>query len=141
MRVKQVVLVIVLAIVIAAVGVVIYTKGFGRFNKTANSGYQAVFLTNGQVYFGKLASGWGGKTVSLTDIYYLQVDEQSALQPKDKTTDSTQPKLTLIKLGAELHGPTDKMEINRDHVLFTEKLKSDSKVVTAIGDYIKSQNK
>ena len=38
----------------------------------ATSGYQAVFLANGQVYFGKL-SGMTASYSTLKDIYYLQV--------------------------------------------------------------------
>ncbi len=37
------------------------------------SEYQAVFLSNGQVYFGKLHNS--GYQYKLTDVYYLQVTE------------------------------------------------------------------
>jgi hypothetical protein len=53
--------------------------------------------------------------------------------------DQQQQELTLIKLGNELHGPTDKMTINRDHVLLTEALRNDSRVVQAINQYVKDQ--
>jgi len=99
------------------------------------SGYQAVFLTNGQVYFGKL-SGMSNQWATLTDIYYLQVQQQ--VQPKDETAASNeQPNLTLVKLGNELHAPVDEMKINRDQVLFWENLKTDGKVVEAIDKYKK----
>jgi len=71
--------------------------------------------------------------LKLTDIYYLQVQKQ--LQPKTETQEQEQPKVSLIKLGNELHGPQDEMKINRDHVLFYEQLKPDSKVVKAISEY------
>ena len=93
------------------------------------SGYQAVFLVNGQVYFGKVAnqnSTW----VKLTDIYYLQ--SRSALQNQDDL--GSQQDVTLVKLGQELHGPTDQMQILRDHILFIENLASNSKVLQAIKD-------
>jgi hypothetical protein len=100
------------------------------------SDYSAVFLTNGQVYFGKLYSS--SNSVDLRDIYYLQVNQQQNLQSGTKATDATtQPDISLVKLGNELHGPNDRMLINKDQVLFTESLKSDSKVVTAINDYKK----
>lgn len=98
--------------------------------------YQAVFLTNGQVYFGKVSDVNGGY-VKLNDIYYLQV--QQSVQPTDKNkTDQSQ--VSLAKLGSELHGPEDSMNINRDQVLFWENLKNDGKVVQAINSY-KQQNK
>jgi len=92
--------------------------------------YQAVFLSNNQVYFGKL-SNQSGKYPVLTDIYYLRVTQP--LQPSDPN-----PNINLVKLGDELHGPSDKMEINRDQILFVEDLKPDSQVVTAIKDYLEA---
>lgn len=92
----------------------------------AKNQYQALFLTNGQVYFGKL-SHVNDKYVELSDIYYLQV--QQAVQPAENDKD---PQVSLAKLGSELHGPEDKMSVNREQVLFWENLKDDSKVVEAI---------
>jgi len=43
----------------------------------------------------------------------------------------------LIKLGNEIHGPADSMIITKDHILFIEQLKDDSKVVRAIKEYQK----
>jgi hypothetical protein len=96
-------------------------------------GHQAVFLTNGQVYFGNLSSS--GKWLKLTDVYYLQVTQP--LQPagsNDQPAAATgsQPNIQLVKLGNELHGPQDVMYIERDKVLFWENMKDDSKVMDAI---------
>lgn len=89
--------------------------------------YQAVFLTNGQVYFGKLSHP-RTKYPELQDVYYLRRNPQ---QPeKGETID--QPQITLIKLGNEIHGPVDQMFVNRDHILFWENLKKDSEVVASI---------
>lgn len=105
---------------------------FWCLNGTINrSSYQAVFLTSGQVYFGKVANPWS-KYVRLTDVYYLQIKE--GVQSQDLASMGTGD-MTLIKLGKEMHGPTDKMEINREHILFIEDLKDDSKVVKAIKDF------
>lgn len=89
--------------------------------------YQAVFLNNNQVYFGKITT-INDKSIVLTDIYYLQV--QQGVQPEEKTQDNQQ--LSLAKLGGELHGPEDTMFINPQQVLFWENLKNDGKVVQAI---------
>jgi hypothetical protein len=51
------------------------------------------------------------------------------LQPGTETPTAN---INLVKLGAELHGPTDEMRINRDHILFIEDLKDDSQVVQGI---------
>jgi len=96
--------------------------------------YQAVFLTNNQVYFGKLSSVKSAYPV-LRDIYYLRVTQ--ALQPKDPN--APQQQINLVKLGGELHGPEDEMRINKTQILFVEDLKADSQVVTAINDFKKGQ--
>ena len=96
--------------------------------------YQAVFLSNNQVYFGKLYNA-NSSYPTLRDIYYLQVTQ--VLQPKDPKSPAQQ--INLVKLGGELHGPEDAMSINKAHILFFEDLKSDSQVVAAISDYKKSQ--
>lgn len=102
-----------------------------------NSGdWQAVFLSNGQVYFGQ-ASSMNSDTITVKNIYYLQVTQ--ALQPDGTPATEQQGELSLVKLGNELHGPKDEMKINRDHVLFIEDLKSDGKVVKAIEKYLEDQ--
>jgi hypothetical protein len=96
------------------------------------SGYEAVFLTNGQVYFGKLSHS-GSDYLTLDDIYYLQVGPQQGSGTAPTNASSTaQQQITLVKLGNELHGPVDEMHINRSQVLFYEDLKSDGQVVKAI---------
>ena len=99
--------------------------GYRRYNNRPH-GHQAVFLSNGQVYFG-IVQRKDGKEVQLTNIYYLQTDKAAT-----NTTDTNQQGINLIKLGNELHGPQDIMYINRDQVLFIEDLKDDSKVVKAM---------
>lgn len=88
--------------------------------------WQAVFLSNGQVYFGHLNPSFG-KYVKLSNIYYLQVTQQ--LQPPGQ---QPVPDIRLVKLGGELHGPEDTMYILRDQILFWEYLKADSRVVQGI---------
>jgi hypothetical protein len=126
------------AILISAVAVVVLgwfaAKAYGMLMADAavkSKQYQAVFLTNGQVYFGKLTRT-DSSYVKLTDIYYLQVQQQ--VQPKDQSQ-SQSPQVSLAKLGGELHGPEDIMYISRQQVLFWENLKDDGKVTTAIKSY------
>jgi hypothetical protein len=87
--------------------------------------YQAVFLDNGQVYFGKLDRK-SEDFYNLTDVYYLQTGTVGLDQASN---------LSLSKLGNEAHGPEDKMEINVEHILFIEDMKEDSKVVGAIKEH------
>lgn len=120
---------------------VVILVGVAMFmNETRLSGYekeyQAVFLTNGQVYFGKVMSQ-NKLQYLMEDIYYLQVTRplQQTEEGQAQATDNQNGELSLVKLGNELHGPTDKMYINRSQVLFAEDLKDDSNVVTAITNY------
>lgn len=101
--------------------------------------YQAVFFTNGQVYFGKLDT-LGGDYMKLTDVYYLQSqngDTTSTADAQQATTD--QSNVQLIKRGNEVHGPEDEMVIAKDQIQFFENLKKDSKVSQLIAQY-KSSN-
>ena len=106
-------------------------------SSSQSSGYQAVFLTNGQVYFGKMSEA-DSDYATLTDIYYLQVVQpplQGTPQNGQQQSSQAQPQISLVKLGNELHGPVDVMHISRSQILFYEDLKDDGKVVQAIKDY------
>ncbi len=111
-------------------------RNFGRLSDWADfSKYQAVFLSNGQVYFGKVTDA-NNQTLVLENIYYLRsADNLQTSQAKNSTSTPATDNFSLVKLGNELHGPEDKMSINLSQVLFVEDLKYDSKVVEAIRAY------
>lgn len=96
---------------------------FGGFPAVPAAQWQAVFLTNNQVYFGKLAD-YDSSYVTLTDVYYLRTASD--------LTQSGGSSLNLIKLGGELHGPEDVMYIPKANVLFWENMKQTSQVVQTI---------
>ena len=81
-----------------------------------------------RVYFGKLQRSREDFYL-LTDVFYLQ----SGVAVDQATS------LALTKLGSEAHGPEDQMQINKEHVLFIEDMKDDSKVVQAIQQYISTK--
>lgn len=87
--------------------------------------YQAVFLDNNQVYFGKLKSVnrdfW-----SLTDIYYLRAGTVQQIGEGGET------QVDLVKLGAELHAPKDEMIINKEHVIFYEDISENGEIMKLI---------
>lgn len=107
--------------------------------KGGKNNYQAVFLSNNMVYFGKL-SNVTGEYVVLSDIYYLQLQNQNGQNNQQNQNNQQQPQVSLTKLGNELHGPEDIMYINKKQIMFWENLKDDSKVTQAIQNY-QSQNK
>ena len=95
---------------------------------------QAVFLNGGQVYFGKI-TGLDDKSIRVSDIYYLRVNQQ--VQPDGSASTSNQA-VSLVKLGCELHGPQDSMVINQSQVIFWENLKDDGQVAKAVAEYKKA---
>jgi hypothetical protein len=96
--------------------------------------YQAVFLNNGQVYFGRIAS-LNTKYVDLVGVYYLTQNTTTAGGQQQASGD-----YTLVKLGCQqIHNPDDRMLINRDQVTFWENLNKDGKVAKSIEEF-KKQN-
>lgn len=90
---------------------------------------QAVFLNNGQVYFGHI-NDLNSQYLRLSNIYYLRVNQQ--VQPK-QPTDQSSGNFSLAKLGCdEIHKPSDEMIINRDQITFWENLQTDGEVAKAI---------
>lgn len=85
--------------------------------------FQSVFLKNEQVYFGKITA-INESQLTLENIYYMK--------------DNGGGDVSLIKLGNELHGPQDKMFIERKELSYWENLKEDSQVTKAILEYEKA---
>lgn len=114
-----------------------FLLGFSGNNQAGNVNkdkYQAVFLNNGQVYFGNIKA-FGAKSLDLRNIYYLQTSGTDATN----TQASGSGNVSLVKLGCELHAPYDQMIINSEQVIFWENLQDSSQVVKAISEY-KKQN-
>lgn len=89
---------------------------------TGSEKLSAVFLLDGQAYFGHLEDVPWSDTIGLTDVYYLD-------DARKMTTDLP---VGLLKRGSELHLPTDGMRIRRDKVLAIERVGLDSPVGQAI---------
>ena len=84
--------------------------------------YQAVLLSNGQVYFGRL-EGYGTESPVLREVYYVQ----SGLN------DQKQPTNILLKRGKEWHGP-DRMYLNPRQIVMVEPVGPTSRVFELIRD-------
>ena len=90
--------------------------------------YQAVLLSNSQVYYGRL-DGYGTDHPVLREVYYIQ----SNVNPQ--THEQTN---ILTRRGKEWHGP-DRMYLNPSQILLVEPVGADSKVADLIKD-LKAQN-
>lgn len=121
----------IIVIAIIAAGTVFYLNT--RSQTGMGGARQAVFLTNGQVYFGHVQNP-DKAIVRMKNIYYLKTQD---LLNDSQSTDEKK-KISLVKLGNELHGPTDEMLINRDQILFIESMRDDSKINDAINKFSSS---
>ena len=121
---------------VAAIALLLYFGGPKESNFIDNKKEQAVFLTNGQVYFGKVGDV-NKSYLTLSNIYYLNVNQQVQPNQKDAAGNSaSNNSISLVKLGCELHGPVDRMVINRDQITFWENLKDDGQVSKAIAQWV-----
>lgn len=128
LRIGAVALLFCLTILVAAV-VALLAIGSPNQGKYVNSKvYQAVFLTNGQVYFGHLKNV-NSSYLDLTNIYYLQSSNSNSSTASPSTANNN---VTLIKLGCELHAPYDQMIINASQVSFWENIQSNGQVAQGI---------
>jgi len=83
--------------------------------------YQAIFLDNGQVFFGKIEDT-GLQYLTLRDIFYVQ-----SVTDRDKK----ETRNVLLKRGHEWHGPSF-MRLNTRHVVLIEPVGPDSRVAQLI---------
>jgi hypothetical protein len=81
--------------------------------------YQAVFLQNGQTWFGHYRDRIG-PYAAIDSVYYVQT----------KSSESTDvpPTSQLIRRGSELHGPDKQVLIPKTAILFIEDLRNDSPI-------------
>lgn len=103
-------------------------------NKLARAKLQAVFLTNGQIYFGAL-SRHGIGYWRLDRAHYLQTskvpvvpsaDAQEGAVPREET------RTTLMKAGDDIHRPENTLFIPTDNILFWQNLRGDSPIAQTI---------
>jgi hypothetical protein len=137
LRAAWVLLLFAITALIVSIVFLLYFGGPKESNFVDKSKEQAVFLTNGQVYFGKIKEV-NRQFINLQGIYYLNVNQQ--VQPDQKSSNTQQQaqnSISLVKLGCELHGPVDQMVINRDQVTFWENLKTDGQVTKAVDQWVK----
>lgn len=83
----------------------------------------AVFLIDGQGYFGHLEDLPWSDTVVLRDVYYFE----------DARKMNTNLDVALVKRGGEVHQPADAMRVRRDKILAIERISPTSPVAVAIG--------
>lgn len=136
--IKQPVVALAVVAVLGVAGWFAWSSVQGAGTAIDSSKYQAVFFTNGQVYFGKLHE-YNNDYMKLSDIYYLQTQSGAQTDSKNpQKTASDQGNVQLVKLGDEIHGPEDEMVVSKAQMLFYENLKPKGKVAESIASYNKT---
>ena len=115
-------IVLILAVVVVLVGA---AYAFTTLRKPAivemTTPYQAVLLSNGSAYFGKL-EGLGTPNPVLKEVFYVQ----SAQDPQTKQVSNI-----LVKRGKEWHSP-DRMILNASMIVLVEPVNPGSRVAQLI---------
>ncbi len=117
--------VVIVIVTIAAFGIVKVMWATPGLN---SSKYQAVFLEDGKVFFGKLKNT-DGEYITLENAYYTRTSQTSNGQTNADQT-------ALVKVGSETYGPEENIQIARSKVLFWQNLRDDSQVTTAINSKV-----
>jgi hypothetical protein len=112
---------VVAGIVVIVAAVLFMRHTVSRSPVAFTTPYQAVLLTNGSAYFGKL-EGYGTPRPVLSEVYYIV----SQTNPETKQSSNV-----LVKRGKELHEP-DRMYLNPNQILCVEPVGTNSKVAQLI---------
>lgn len=131
-------------IVVALFVLALIDAQYGMFSalhsKAQSKGkWQAVFLTNGQVYFGHL-SPFGMKFLKLDNVYYIRtvevpmtvaptLDEEGNSVPQQAQYEKRNE---IVKITEDTHGPEDTLYLPKQQILFWQTLRHDSEVVRLI---------
>ncbi len=112
-----------LVMIVALMGVFVLQQYKASSIPEYSTQYQAVVLSNNQVYFGKLENVHSQYPV-LKDVFYI-------LSKVDSET--KQAGNVLVRRGKELHGP-EFMILNRQNILMIEPVKDDSQLSKMIAE-------
>lgn len=112
-----------LVVLLAALGGYLLGTVRSTLRLTFATPYQAVLLTNGQVFFGRLEQA-GSPFPVMTDVYYVQTQ----INPETRQASNV-----LLKRGTEWHAP-DRMTFNAAHVLLIEPVTEGSQVAKLIAE-------
>jgi hypothetical protein len=113
------ILLVVLALAAIGIGLVLFTRRSAHLTTP----YQAVLLSNGSAYFGRL-EGLGTPYPVLYEVFYVQ----SVQDPATKQVSNV-----LVKRGKEWHAP-DRMILNANMIVFVEPVNPNSRVAQLISE-------
>jgi hypothetical protein len=109
---------IVVALVVAAAAFA-YVRYWDFVMPSFGARYQAVFLANGQTYFGHYLDRLGP---------YVKVENAFYITQQPTADENQSPESRIIRRGSELHQPLPFVLIPKSAILFVEDLRADSQV-------------
>lgn len=93
--------------------IIVSALWWGIVSVSSMNSWKAVFIDNDQVYFGKGFVIPFSSHMTLRHVYYIQ--------------NNTEGQTTVVKpLTDDVHGPHNRLSINRDHILYIQELRKDS---------------
>lgn len=112
---------VVVLVVLVAVGVAIGARfaSSGSGSGEQESDYTAVYLTTGDLYFGKIS--WWPKP-HLKDVWILNRD----------TSAEAASQLSVVPFKGVVWGPSDDLYLNPKEIIWWTRLRSDSQIVKAV---------
>lgn len=128
---KQLLIGFLIGLAIAAIAAAAWLLLANRGQTVATDRYQAVFLDDGKVFFGRIQS-LQGEYLTLEDAYYTQQQQAESATPDGAATLQASGQVNIVKVGEEIYGPENSMAIRSDQVLFWQNLTDDNQIVKAI---------
>ena len=125
------VVIVVVVVLLAVGGWLLWSRSQNTDSAINQSEYQAVFLTNGQIYVGKL-SPYNSTYLKLTGAFIASSSQPSTVS-KDGSTDNGV--IQLKKVTDTILGPHDAIFIERSQVMLYENLQPNGKTTKSIEQY------
>lgn len=112
--------IIIVAVIALAVWAGILIAGMQPgVNPDAPSPYSAVYLSTGDIYFGKLS--WF-PSPHMTNVWFIQRN----------TDQSGQTQVSFVPMKSVFYGPMDEINFNAQDIVFSTRLKNSSQIVRAM---------
>lgn len=107
--------------------------------------WKAVFLDSNQVYFGRFTNIPFTSSIKLHDVHYLKPVTTNTGDSNTANTSGTsspepapaQGDLSVLSVINDVHGPEDVMVINKDHILYYQKLRPNSTLFRGLSEALK----
>lgn len=112
------ILLVVVVLLLIVLAFMLWKPDFSKI--VSGQSYYAVYLTTGDLYFGKMV--WYRPDV-LTDVRLIQTKQAS---------EKEQPSLSLVKFSDIVWGPSNELKLNKKNILWTAKLSENSQVIQLI---------